>query len=81
MYERKYKLVNNQVVKRADGVPVPEDEPLFIFRGKDSKALSILIAYHALLDNLEQKAEVKLCIQDFKNFQVQNPDKMAEPTP
>ena len=81
MHERKYTIQNNKLVKKSNLVPVPDDEPVFIFRAKDRKALAALVAYHVILDNLDQKAEVYKSINDFRAFQEMNPEKMAEPTP
>lgn len=81
MYERKYAIKDGQLVKRSNEVPVPGDEPVFIFRAKDRKALAALVAYHSILDNLDQKAEVYKSINDFRAFQEMYPEKMGEPTP
>lgn len=81
MHERKYKIKDGKLVKRVGEKPVPDDEPLFILRAKDRKALSTLVAYNMILDTLEQKAEVIKSINDFRRFQEQHPERMAEPTP
>ena len=81
MHERKYKIKDNRIVKRSNNVPIPDDEPLFIFRAKDRKALSSLVAYCMILDNLEQKASVKQSIDDFRAYQERYPEKMGEPQP
>lgn len=81
MHERKYQIIDNKLVKRSNQVPVPDNEPLFIFRAKDRKALATLVAYNMILDNLDQKAEVTKSINDFRAYQEMNPDKMAEPSP
>ncbi len=81
MHERKYEIKDNRIVKRSNQVPIPDDEPLFVFRAKDRKALAALVAYNMILDNLEQKEAVTKSINDFREFQEQNPDKMREPTP
>jgi len=81
MHERKYDIKNNDLVKRSNQVPVPNDEPVFIFRAKDRKALSILVAYNMILDNLDQKAEVTKSVNDFRAFQEKYPERMGEPTP
>jgi len=81
MHERKYKIMDGRLVKRDNEVPISDDEPLFIFRAKDRKALAALVAYNMILDNLEQKAEVTKSINDFRRFQEQYPEKMREPTP
>ena len=81
MHERKYQIQDNRLVKRSNQVPVPDDEPVFIFRAKDRKALPILLAYLLILDNLDQKEEVTKSVNDFRAFQEMYPEKMAEPTP
>jgi len=81
MFERKYEIKDGRLVKRDNQVPVPEDEPLFIFRAKDRKALAVLVAYNSILDNLDQKEMVTKSINDFREFQEKNPEKMGEPTP
>lgn len=79
MIERKYKIENNRLVRRADGVPVPDDEPLFIFRAQDRHALSILTAYNCLCRNLDYKANVTKSIKDFQAFAEKFPERMIEP--
>lgn len=81
MHERKYMFKDNKLVKRRGEKPVPDDEPLFIFRAKDRKALAALLAYNIILDNLDQKAEVTKSINDFRRFQERYPERMGEPSP
>ena len=49
MHERKYEIVDNRLVKRSNKVPISAEEPLFIFRAKDRKALLALVAYNMVL--------------------------------
>ncbi len=81
MNERKYKIKDDQLVKRDREKPVPEDEPLFILRAKDRKALPAILAYHMICDNLDQMESVKKTIDDFRSFQEKYPEKMGEPRP
>ena len=81
MNERKYKIKDNKIVKRDGEIPIPDDEPLFIFRAKDRKALPALVAYGMILDNLDQKAAVTKSVNDFRDFQERNPELMKEPRP
>ncbi|HDZ27254.1 hypothetical protein LCGC14_1134280 [marine sediment metagenome] len=80
MHERKYRIMNDQLVKKVGEKPIPDDEPVFIFRAKDRKALAALVVYHMILDNLDYMAEVQKSITDFRRFQKDNPDKMVEPS-
>lgn len=81
MHDRKYKIEGGRLVKRSNGVPVPEDEPLFILRAKDRNALPALVAYSALCVSLEHKEEVTKSVNDFVRFRNQNPNVMGEPSP
>ena len=44
----KYHIEDGLIVKTSNGVPVPEDEPLILFRGRDRLALPMLQAYREL---------------------------------
>ena len=79
--ERKYDIQNNKLVKRATGIPLPENEPLFIMRAQDKLALGILGAYHAMTENLRHKEELMKVIKDFRKFERDNPDRMKIPDP
>ncbi len=79
MQERKYKILNGELVKRIGEKPIPDDEPLFIFRAQDRKALAVLVGYNMILDDLNQKAKVTKTINDFRRFQEEHPDRMKEP--
>ncbi len=81
MYELKYGIEGGRLVKKSDGVPVPEDEPVFILRAKDTKAIAALTAYSVLIERLEQKEMVRKSIMAFLKFAKENPDKMGEPEP
>lgn len=80
MFERKYGIENNHLINKRTGNPVPDDEPLFIFRAQDQKALCALTAYCAVVDDLEQRQSVAASIEDFRVFQMRNPERIKEPT-
>ncbi len=80
MHERKYTInEDGKLVRRVDGVPVPNDEPLVILRAQDKYALPLLLAYHILCQNLTHKANIIRSIQDFQEFQEKHPERMKEP--
>ena len=81
MWERKYKIIDGKIVKRSNEVPIPDNEPLFLFRAKDRKALAALVAYSMIVDNLDQKESIQKSVEDFRRFMAENPDKMGEPKP
>lgn len=79
MKERKYEIRDGKLVKRATGVPVPEDVPLFIFLASDRKALAALLAYSLVLDDLEHRGNVMKSVNDFRKFLENHPDRVKEP--
>lgn len=79
MLERKYEIRDNKLVKRATGVPVPEDVPCFIFLATDRKALAALLAYSLVLDNLEHRENVMTSVGDFREFLEKYPERVTEP--
>ena len=79
MLERKYAIENGRLVKRSTGVPIPDDEPLFILRAKDSNALPTLMAYIAICFDLNHRELVMKSVLDFKEFSIKHPELMAEP--
>ncbi len=80
MHERKYTInEDGKLVRRVDGVPVPDDEPLFILRAQDKNTLPVLLAYHIICQDLSHKANVVKSIKDFQTFQNKHPERMKEP--
>lgn len=69
----------------ADGrlVPIPENEPMILFRGRDHLAVALLEHYHTLcaLDgcNEFQLTQVQELIDRFKRFAAENPGVMKQP--
>ncbi|MDP4038718.1 MAG: hypothetical protein Q8P54_02000 [bacterium] len=70
-------------IQKKDGTPIPMDEPLFLFRGKDKLLPRVLEQYKELsrnagspqqqLDLLDQR------IAEVKKWQTENPDKVKIP--
>lgn len=71
------------IAKKSNGEPIPEDEPVFILRGRDHLALRLLDFYRNLCyaDNCTDYHMDLLnkTIRDFINFGQNNPDKMKQP--
>jgi hypothetical protein len=77
--ERKYDAVDGKIVNRATGKPIPDDEPIFIFRAKDQISLVALVAYSNMCsDDLHRKVILGR-LQDFIAWQEANLDKVKEP--
>lgn len=79
MKERKYEIRDNKLVKRATGLPVPEDVPCFIFLAKDRKALAAILAYSLVIDEIEHRESVMKSVNDFREFLEKHPERVKEP--
>ncbi len=71
------------IVKTSNGEPIPDDEPLMLFRARDQNALPMLLAYRGIcIDdgcNDFQLAGVDNRIQAFRDFITQHPERMKQP--
>lgn len=77
--ERKYDAIDGKIVNRATGKPIPDDEPIIIFRAKDRKSTGMLIAYMAMCEDEMHRRVVQGRIDDFIAWQSKNQDKVKEP--
>jgi hypothetical protein len=72
-----------RIVKTGNGVPIPEAEPLILFRGRDRLAVPLLTAYRQLCIadgcNDFQLGQIDELIQRFRTFAEANPQTMKQP--
>ena len=77
--ESKYEAQEGQIINRATGVPIPEDEPVFVLRAKDRQALRALRYYRDGLKNPPHVVAVNQRIEQFEAFADAHPERMKEP--
>lgn len=77
--EPKYDAIDGRLVNRSTGKPIPDDEPVFIFRAQDRKALAALKHYRDDCEHPEQKAAIDKRIEEFTAYQKAHPDRVKEP--
>lgn len=72
-----------QIVKTGNGVPIPDNEPLVLFRGRDRLAVPLLLKYREFCErdgcNDFQLGQVDQLIKRFADFASDNPDVMKQP--
>lgn len=72
-----------QIVKTGNGVPIPAEEPLILFRGRDRLALPLLLAYERFCIedgcNDFQLGQIRELVGKFKDFADANPQTMKQP--
>lgn len=77
--EPKYDIRNRRIINRATGEVIPNDEPIFILRAKDRKALHVLREYLDVITKPAHFEAVVSRIRDFMAFRHAHPDRMKEP--
>jgi hypothetical protein len=75
--------LNHCIVMTSNGQPIPEDEPLILFRARDRHALDTLMHYRDLCE-LDECTEYHLQgIEDriaaFQQFASEHPERMKQP--
>jgi hypothetical protein len=68
------RLVNIQT-----GIPIPEGEPVVIFRGQDKHLPTLLREYYVLCNNGMQSDAIAERSSEIEAWQKANPDKVKEP--
>lgn len=81
--DAKYHIENDQIVKTTTGEVLPEDEPLILFRGKDS-LLRRLMAFYGDLCRSHGSPQEMLDLVDqslygFEKFAEEHPERMKVP--
>lgn len=72
-------LPNARIANRDTLKPIPDDEPIMIFRAKDVRTHQMIAVYGELCQNPVHKRRVHERLQDFKAFQDQHQDRLKEP--
>jgi hypothetical protein len=72
-----------QIVKTGNGVVVPLDEPLILFRGRDYLAVPLLMRYYEMCErdgcNDFQLGQVQALIDKFSTYAHEHPEAMKQP--
>ena len=80
--EPKYKI-KGRIINRESGEPIPDDEPVFILRGKDAAAVATLMFYLSEAKKagspVEHLQAVQKRIDQFQGFAGKNPERVKSP--
>lgn len=81
-FEQEPKYMTNpqgQILNRETGMPIPDDEPVFIMRAQDINAVNTMRYYRDHCSDPDHKRAVQKRINQFTDFAVNNVVKMGEP--
>lgn len=71
------------IVKTSNGEPIPDDEPLILFRARDRNALATLEFYRDLCRadgcNDFHDAGIQNRIEAFRQFRIDQPERIKQP--
>lgn len=70
---------DGQICNITTGKPIPDDEPIFIFRAQDALAVQPILYYLTLVVTEAHKMAVKDRIAHFNRFSLDNPERMKAP--
>ena len=75
----KFIILDGSLANSATREFIPEDEPVFIVRGKDMHAAELLRVYGEMCANENHREAVAIRELEFIQFAEENPDVMGEP--
>jgi hypothetical protein len=75
----KYGIKDNKLVNMKTGKPIPDDEPVMLFRAKDINASDAIHSYAEECSNKKHVAAVMERWQAFSDFCDNNEEIMSEP--
>ena len=83
MQDTKYAIIDGRLCVAATGEPIPDDEPLFILRAKDTQALNCIWEYWRGIAMRAPKSGLASSILErvrlFDEFAKKHPDRMKFP--
>lgn len=77
--DRKFKFENGQFVNRVSGEPIPDDEPVILFRARDWHSLDVLNFYRQIVADPHHIQAIEDRISEFEAFAEAHPERMKEP--
>jgi hypothetical protein len=82
--DSKFSIHQDEIVKTSNGEPIPHDEPVMIFRGRDRLALPLIRIYRELgfIDgcNDYHNTLIDKQIAAFEEFRAKHPERMKQPS-
>jgi len=71
--------LDGALVNRQSGESIPDDEPIFILRGRDKYAADVLVYYEQMVADQNHAKAVSIRRKQFERFAKENPTRMKEP--
>lgn len=68
-----------QICNITTGTPIPDGEPIFIFRAQDALAVQPILYYSTLVVTEQHKMAIKARISHFNRFSLDYPERMKAP--
>jgi len=75
----KYVIIENKLCNSSTHKPIPEDEPIFIFRAQDNRAGKYIHEYAQDCENDHHTHVVEKRAFEFQRFKHNHPERIKEP--
>ncbi|HWT40096.1 MAG TPA: hypothetical protein VN081_02390 [Dongiaceae bacterium] len=77
--DRKFAFRNGQFVNRVSGEPIPNDEPIIIFRARDRHAEHVLREYLSMATDEHHREAIRDRMSEFAAYRAAHPERIKEP--
>lgn len=78
--EPKYTIdQNGRIINRETEAAIPDDEPIMIFRARDTHAATAIAFYSNICHDPQHRAIVNQRFVEFQRFAAEHPERMKEP--
>ncbi len=75
-----FEIIENRLVSKTHDEAVPENEPIFVLRARDSKALGTIRCYQSLFTPTSRNWKIiQKILEDFSEFRQKFPEEMKKP--
>jgi hypothetical protein len=71
--------ITGYLINRTSGEAIPPDEPVFVLRARDKRAVAALAFYRDQCLDANHRDIVQRRIHHFEDFAAHHPDRMKEP--
>jgi len=77
--DRKFKFEGGRFINRVSGEPIPDEEPVILFRARDKHALPVLMAYLDMVSDPHHRQAVMDRLDEFSAYRAAYPERLKEP--
>lgn len=77
--DRKFKFEDGRFINRVSGEPIPDEEPVIIFRARDKHSIAVLMAYLDMAADPHHRQAIMDRLDEFSAYRAKYPERLKEP--